>query len=58
VLRGSPTTDSGGWTARRAYQRGGLLAVGDGGRRELCCGAAEAQTGQGGVRVAVLGGQG
>jgi hypothetical protein len=58
VLRGSATTDFGGWTARRACQRGGLPATGNGGRRELCCVAAEARTGQGGVRVAVLGGQG
>jgi hypothetical protein len=58
VLRGSPTTDSGGWTARRACRRGGLPAAGDGGRRKLCCGAAEARTEQGRVRVAVLGGQG
>jgi hypothetical protein len=58
VLRGDPTTNSEGWTARRACRRGGLPAAGGGGRRELCCGAAEARTGQGGLRVAVLGGQG
>jgi hypothetical protein len=58
VLRGSATTESGGWTARRACRRGGLLAAGNGGRRELCCVAAEARTGKGGVRVAVLRGQG
>jgi hypothetical protein len=58
VLRGSLTIDSGGWTARRACQRGGLPAACDGGRQEVCCGAAEARAGQGGVRVAILGGQG
>jgi hypothetical protein len=55
VLRGDPTTNSEGWTARRACRRGGLPAAGGGGRRELCCGAAEARTGQGGLRVAILG---
>jgi hypothetical protein len=31
-LRGSPTTDSGGWTARRACRRGGSAALGGTGR--------------------------
>jgi hypothetical protein len=43
VLRGSPTTDSGGWTASRACRRGGSAAPASGGRCELASGEAAAR---------------
>jgi hypothetical protein len=46
VLRGSPTTDSEGWTAPRACQRGGSVAPASGGRCELAPGEAAARPGQ------------
>jgi hypothetical protein len=46
VLRGSPTTDSGGWTAPRACRRGGLAAPASGGHNELASGEAASRPGQ------------
>jgi hypothetical protein len=40
MLRGSPMTDSGGWTAPRACRRGGSAAPASGGRCELASGKA------------------
>jgi hypothetical protein len=46
VLRGSPTTDSKGWTAPRACRRGGSAAPASGGRCELAFGEAAVRPGQ------------
>jgi hypothetical protein len=46
VLRGSPTTDSGGWTAPGACRRGGSAAPASGGHCELASGEAAARPGQ------------
>jgi hypothetical protein len=46
VFRGSPTTDSGGWTTSRACRRGGSAAPGCSGHYELASGEAAARPGQ------------
>jgi hypothetical protein len=46
VLRGSPTTDFGGWTARRACRRGGSAASGGADRWSVRSGETVAESGQ------------
>jgi hypothetical protein len=45
VLRGSPTTDSEGWTAPRACRRGGSVAPASGGRCGRSSGEQDARPG-------------
>jgi hypothetical protein len=52
VLRGSPTTDSRGWTARRACRQGGLAASCGGDRWSVRSGETAAWPGQCVVRAA------
>jgi hypothetical protein len=51
-LRGSPTTDSGGWTARRACRRGGSAASGGTGRWSVRSGNTATRLGQWVARAA------
>jgi hypothetical protein len=46
VLRGSPTTDSGGWTTRRECQRGGSAASGGADRWSVRSGETAVESGQ------------
>jgi hypothetical protein len=55
VLRGSPTTDSGGWTARRACRRGGSAEPGSGGCWNGGLGELPAWERDGAVRLALVG---